>query len=125
MFRIWAPIPKTLRLEARGEQFELTKDDEGWWTGPIALSDGEPYTLKVDGRSGLPDPRSPRQPHGVHGPSAHVDHSRFEWHDENWQARPLSSAIIYELHVGTFTEKGTFDAAIERLEHLVELGITH
>jgi maltooligosyltrehalose trehalohydrolase len=125
MFRIWAPYANTLQLSLRNQHVELAKDDEAWWSAPITLEHGEPYTLEVNGQSGIPDPRSPWQRDGVHGPSYHVDHDRFEWHDTNWQARPLSSAVIYELHVGTFTPEGTFDAAIERLDHLAELGITH
>jgi maltooligosyltrehalose trehalohydrolase len=61
----------------------------------------------------------------VHGPSRVVDHNAFEWHDAAWQGPPLSGAVIYELHVGTFTQEGTFDAAVGRLDHLIELGITH
>ncbi|HUN59341.1 MAG TPA: malto-oligosyltrehalose trehalohydrolase, partial [Candidatus Binataceae bacterium] len=64
-------------------------------------------------------------PSGVHGPSRIIDHSAFEWHDRGWNAPVLSSGVIYELHVGTFTAPGTFDAVIERLGHLLELGITH
>ena len=73
----------------------------------------------------LPDPRSGWQPHGVHGPSRIVDHAAFRWTDDDFQARPLSSALIYELHVGTFTPEGTFEAAIGKLDHLKELGVTH
>jgi maltooligosyltrehalose trehalohydrolase len=104
---------------------ELTREDSGWWSAPFELRHVDLYTFEVDGKRAIPDPRSPWQPHGVHGPSCHVDHSLFEWHDANWQQRPLSSAIIYELHIGTFTPDGTFDAAIERLDHLADLGITH
>ncbi len=70
-------------------------------------------------------PRSQWQPHGVHGASRVYDQTRFVWDDAAWQPLSLASALIYELHVGTFTQKGTFDSAIERLEYLVELGITH
>ena len=125
MFRIWAPNAKTLRLKLQNRTMDLSRSEDGWWSSPIKLNHGEPYALELDGHSELPDPRSPWQPEGVHGPSHHVDHSRFEWHDQRWQAPPLSSAIIHEIHVGTFTPQGTFDAAIERLDYLVELGITH
>src|SRR5690606_23228897 len=73
----------------------------------------------------FPDPRSPWQPEGVNGPSRVLNHNRFEWTDNGWQARPLAAAVVYELHIGTFTPEGTFDAALQRLDHLVELGITH
>ena len=81
--------------------------------------------FSVDGGEGTPDPRSAFQPHGVHGPSQLIDHARFQWTDERWQARPLSSAIVYELHIGTFTPEGTFAGAVRRLDYLVELGVTH
>ena len=97
----------------------------GWWAAPAeSLAAGQDYWFLVDGQR-LPDPRSPWQPAGVHGPSRHLDHAAFAWTDLHWQARPLAATVIYELHIGTFTPGGTFDAAIERLDHLVELGITH
>jgi len=73
----------------------------------------------------LADPRSPWQPRGISGPSVTVDHGAFSWTDRHWQAAPLSAAIIYELHIGTFTAEGTFQAAIEKLDYLAHLGITH
>ena len=79
----------------------------------------------LDDNPPLPDPRSSWQPHGVHGPSRVIDHQAFAWTDDRWQAGPLSAAVVYELHVGTFTPAGTFEAAIERLDHLVALGVTH
>src|SRR6202000_2324467 len=69
--------------------------------------------------------RSPSQPNGVHKLSRMVDHNQFVWTDKTWQAPPLAAALIYELHLGTFTAKGTFLSAIEKLDHLVTLGITH
>ena len=62
---------------------------------------------------------------GVHGPSRVVNHGTFPWTDSHWQAKPLSAAVLYELHIGTFTPEGTFAAAIDRLPHLIDLGITH
>jgi maltooligosyltrehalose trehalohydrolase len=103
----------------------MTRCERGWWSAKgYKLAGGEDYQFRVDGEL-LPDPRSPWQPHGVHGASRYVDHADFPWTDQHWQARPLASAIIYELHIGTFTQEGTFTAAIQRLDHLVELGITH
>jgi maltooligosyltrehalose trehalohydrolase len=78
-----------------------------------------------DDAQAWPDPRSKWQPHGVHGASRVYDQTAFAWSDGGWQAPPLSRGVIYELHVGTFTPKGTFDSAIERLDYLVKLGITH
>ena len=73
----------------------------------------------------LTDPRSAWQPEGVFGPSAVIDHNAFAWHDAHWQSPPLDKAIIYELHIGTFSPAGTFDGAIPCLDHLVHLGVTH
>jgi maltooligosyltrehalose trehalohydrolase len=83
------------------------------------------YAFVLDSNEPLPDPRSSWQPSGVHGPARVVDHTAFSWTDARWQPGPLSSAVIYELHVGTFTPAGTFEAVIERLGHLVGLGVTH
>ncbi len=96
----------------------------GWWTAP-APSAGADYALLLDGGPSVPDPRSPWQPFGVHGPSRAVDHAAFPWTDRHWQAPPLESAIVYELHVGTFTPEGTFEAAVRHIPHLRDLGITH
>lgn len=72
----------------------------------------------------LPDPRSRRQPDGPDGESAVVDHSAYAWRND-WAGRGLPGAVLYELHIGTYTDEGTFDAAAARLGHLAELGITH
>jgi len=84
---------------------------------------GEDYGWLVDGDGPFPDPRSPRQPNGVHGLSRAYDHDAFGWTDAAWRGRALPGSVTYELHIGTFTPAGTFDAAIERLDHLVELGV--
>jgi len=87
---------------------------------------GTDYGFQVDDDPAIyPDPRSPRQPNGVHGISRVYDHRAFAWHDEHWQAPPLAGGILYEMHVGTFTPGGTLDSAIGRLDYLFELGITH
>ncbi len=86
---------------------------------------GEDYSFTIDDNADLPDPRSGWQPNGVTGPSRVVDHNDFDWTDDEYQARPLSSALIYELHIGTFTPEGTFDSAIAKLAHLKSLGVTH
>jgi maltooligosyltrehalose trehalohydrolase len=125
MFKVWAPLANSLSIEIDRHQTRCERDHAGSWTADVDLEHGDDYMLVVDGKLRVPDPRSPWQPNGVHGPSRHVDHSRFEWTDEFWQARPLGSAVLYELHVGTFTEEGTFESAIDRLDHLVGLGITH
>jgi len=98
----------------------------GWWIVDVPATGPETeYSFILDNSPPLPDPRSACQPHGVHGPSRVIDHQAFAWTDERWQPGPLSSAMLYELHIGTFTPAGTFEAAIEHLDHLVERGITH
>jgi maltooligosyltrehalose trehalohydrolase len=98
----------------------------GWWSAEVPdAGTGTDYAFVLDGGAPLPDPRSPWQPQGVHGASRRVDHAAFHWTDTSWQPPPLASAVIYELHVGTFTPAGTFDAVIERLGHLRGFGITH
>jgi maltooligosyltrehalose trehalohydrolase len=108
------------------ERLPMTQTGGGWWQVDVpSAGAGTDYRFALDGGEPLPDPRSAWQPHGVFGPSRVVDHGAFRWADQAWQAPPLSSAVIYELHVGTFTPEGTFDSAISRLDHLVDLGISH
>jgi maltooligosyltrehalose trehalohydrolase len=97
----------------------------GWWASADELPAGTDYAFSLDGGAPRPDPRSPWQPHGVHGPSRTVDHAAFAWTDDGWSAPPLADGVIYELHVGTFSPAGTFDGVAGRLDALVELGITH
>jgi maltooligosyltrehalose trehalohydrolase len=125
MIEVWAPFADTVHVEVRNELIELEKRDNDWWQCAFDLRHADDYSFVLDRRSKAPDPRSQWQPKGVHGPSRYVDHTHFKWTDRLWQARPLESAIIYELHVGTFTHHGTFDAVIGKLDHLSELGITH
>jgi glycogen operon protein len=124
---IWAPAASSsVTVNAGGQSLSLSRDANGWWSaeGPTVAPD-HPYTLAMDGGDPLPDPRSQWQPEGVHGPSRRVDHSRFAWTDAGFEAPPLAAGVVYEMHVGTFTPEGTFGAAIERLDHLAGLGITH
>lgn len=99
----------------------------GWWNLDVAdATCGDRYAFLLDDDpTCYPDPRSVRQPEGVHGPSEVYDHTRFQWHDQLWRGAPKTGAVIYELHIGTFSPEGTFDGAISHLDHLVELGITH
>ena len=125
-FSIWAPYPHRVELIVEGRRVEMELRSGGWWS--IDLSGVGPdatYALSLDGGEPLPDPRSPWQPSGVHGPSRGVDHSAFAWTDARWQPPPQDAAVTYELHVGTFTPAGTFLSAIARLDHLVDLGVTH
>jgi maltooligosyltrehalose trehalohydrolase len=113
----------TLALESG--RFDMTPSADGWWTAERDMRDGELYGYVIDGQGPFPDPRSMFQPRGVHGWSQSVDHRRFQWTDAHWQAPPLAGGIVYELHIGTFSEQGTFAGAMAKLPHLVDLGITH
>jgi len=127
IIRVWAPTAHDVQLDLRDERLPMVRADGGWWIvdTPRALP-GVDYAFVLDGAEPpLPDPRSSSQPYGVHGRSRIVDHSAFNWTDANWSALALDSAIIYEMHVGTFTAAGTFEAAIDRLSHLKNLGVTH
>ena len=124
-FDVWAPAAETVTLVlAAGEQ-PLRRVERGWWSVEVpGAGHGTDYGFRLDGSEQvLPDPRSRRQPYGVHGLSRIVDPATFEWTDATWRGRPLAGSVLYELHVGTFSPAGTFDAVIERLDHLVELGI--
>jgi maltooligosyltrehalose trehalohydrolase len=125
-FRVWAPEAKRVEVDVRNKRFPMYAGETGWWSAEISSVEPETdYAFVLDRGAPLPDPRSPWQPHGIHGPSRTVDHGAFPWTDRSWQPGPLSAAIFYELHIGTFTPGGTFKAAIEKLDHLVRLGITH
>jgi maltooligosyltrehalose trehalohydrolase len=123
---VWAPKAKRVEVETGNRRLQMTLQEGGWWVlDSGAVASGADYSFVLDGGKPLPDPRTPWQPYGVHGPSRSIDHASFAWTDTGWNPPPLSSAIIYELHVGTFTPLGTFEGAIERLPHLTDLGITH
>lgn len=123
--RVWAPNAKRVEIETAGQRTAMLEAGGGWWRAPFDVPPGADYAFCLDGGPPRPDPRSPFQPQGLHGPSRAVDHAAFSWNDHRWQARPLHSAIVYELHVGTFTTEGTFEAVIGKLGHLAELGVTH
>jgi maltooligosyltrehalose trehalohydrolase len=124
--QVWAPSAQSVELVAAGKRLAMKEDANGWWS--VEMEDNlarADYAFSVDHADPLPDPRSPSQPEGVLGFSHPIDHSAFPWSDDGWRQPPLGSAIIYECHVGTFTNAGTFDAAIDRLEYLKNLGISH
>lgn len=127
-FDLWAPEAQAVTLLADGRKYDMTRrggEAPGWWTAPGAPASGEAdYGYLVDGDpTPLPDPRSRRQPAGVHALSRTFDAGRHQWADGQWAGRELKGAVIYELHVGTFTPEGTLDAAAGRLQYLAELGI--
>jgi len=123
--RVWAPHQPRMRVRVAGTDHELTRAGGGWWTADVkALAHGVDYAFLIaDSDTAIPDPRSLWQPDGVHQASRLYDHNSFDWTDSAWTGRQLPGSVLYELHVGTFTPEGTFDAAIERLDHLVELGV--
>ncbi|MET8026328.1 malto-oligosyltrehalose trehalohydrolase [Streptomyces avermitilis] len=125
-FEVWAPQAARVTLHCGGATRALARDEErdGWWKGDAEAGDGTRYGFALDDGAVLPDPRSRRQPDGPDGLSAVVDHGRYAWRAD-WSGRGLPGAVLYELHVGTYTREGTLDAAAERLGHLVELGVSH
>jgi maltooligosyltrehalose trehalohydrolase len=127
VFEVWAPRARTLEVKIGGEKFALVKKERGWWTAEVVKAGfGSDYGFVINGQEpAVPDPRTQWQPNGVHGESRVVDHTTFPWGDSGWQAPPLSSALIYELHLGTFTPEGTLKAAESHLDYLKDLGVTH
>ena len=123
-FAVWAPLPERVDAVVDARQVPMRRDARGWWrTGECQAPAGTRYGFSLDGGPLRPDPRSPSQPDGVDDLSAVVDHAAFEWNDTGWRGVSLRGAVLYELHVGTFTPEGTFDSAIGRLPYLAELGI--
>jgi maltooligosyltrehalose trehalohydrolase len=120
---IWAPRAARAELLTRGEAIDMEPEGDGWFRAPVVLPPNADYGFALDGGEPLPDPRSHWQPLGVSGPSRVVDHGAFEWTDRRWAGVHLPASAIYELHIGTFSGAGTFDGVIERLGHLVSLGV--
>ncbi|HYP14298.1 MAG TPA: malto-oligosyltrehalose trehalohydrolase, partial [Bryobacteraceae bacterium] len=126
-FRVWAPAAEQVTVEVytpSPKTLKLERADHGYWVGVLEHTEaGARYKYRIDNRSPLPDPASKSQPDGVHEPSEVVD-EEFAWSDSGWHGLPIENYVIYELHVGTFTPEGTFDAAIDYLPYLKGLGIT-
>ena len=123
-FRVWAPAASRAAAEVSGRQHEMSDAGGGWWS--VAVPGTAPqarYGFRLDDGDLLADPRSPRQPDGPAGLSQCYDHAAFSWTDGGWRGVPLPGSVVYELHVGTFTAEGTFDAAIKHLDHLCDLGV--
>ena len=131
-FDVWAPRPDRVRLlcgdNAGGSVLEMTRGDDGWWTPAEPLPGAVDHSyvdygyLLDDNPDPRPDPRSRRQPGGVHELSR-WDRTTYDWKDDGWTGRQLAGAVVYELHVGTFTPRGDLDAAIGKLDHLRDLGV--
>ena len=127
-FGVWAPRAKKMSVKWRDQVLPMKGPNKrGWWT--LGVEDaccGDQYAFLIDDDpTAYPDPRSLKQGDGVHGPSRLYSHEDFVWHDQLWRGSPKTGAVLYEMHIGTFSEAGTFDGAIEHLDYLAELGITH
>ncbi|WP_431869534.1 malto-oligosyltrehalose trehalohydrolase [Nocardiopsis eucommiae] len=129
-FSVWAPRCRRVRVRVDGVDHPMERTADGWWHTRIeGAGHGTDYAyLLDDDPRPLPDPRSLWQPEGVHAPSRVLDHAAHTWSDTvrpAWTGRPLAGAVVYELHVGTFTSEGSLTSAIDRLDHLADLGVTH
>jgi len=126
-FLFWAPAASVVHIEIEGveQALALHPQSDGWHELITKqATDGSRYRFILPDGTRVPDPASRFQPMDVDGPSEVIDPEFHKWTDAEWKGRPWNEAVLYELHIGAFTEAGTFLAAIEKLEHLVELGIT-
>ncbi len=126
-FRVWAPFARReVSLQLGNETLLMAQDERGWWQLHVPQAGhGADYGYLIDGEGPFPDPRSASQPNGIDGLSRVVDHDTFAWQQDTWDPTPLREAVLYELHLGTFTPAGTFESAIEKLDYLTDLGVTH
>jgi maltooligosyltrehalose trehalohydrolase len=127
-FSVWAPGAREVSVVLGGsgefKTYAMRSGSGGWWSADVAeAGHGTDYAFALDGGEPIPDPRSQWQPRGVNAASRVYDHSRFAWNEPHWRGLALPGAVLYELHVGTFSAEGTFDAAIAHLDHLAHLGI--
>jgi maltooligosyltrehalose trehalohydrolase len=127
IFSVWAPQAKRVELVLNEQRIPLERLADGYWQASVTVALTQGYMFSIDGSAPMPDPRSRWQPEGVHGLSHVVQAAELDAgpKDEHFQAAPLEQAIIYELHLGTFTPEGTYEAAQAKLPHLVALGVTH
>jgi maltooligosyltrehalose trehalohydrolase len=124
-FRLWAPAAHQVELMLSEGAAMMSAQPGGWFE---LITDkarpGSRYRYRIDGKLEVPDPASRSNPEDVHGLSEIIDPTEFEWHDDEWRGRPWHEAVVYELHVGTFSPEGTFAGVAKKLDHLVELGVT-
>ena len=126
-FQMWAPKCKTLELETRddGKFRQMNRGDDGWFSiTEEDIKHGDAYRFRIDGEKSRPDPAGHWFESSVHEWNRAVDHSSFQWNADNWKGVPKRDLIVYELHIGTFTEQGNFLSTIDRVDELVELGVT-
>ncbi len=125
-FSVWAPYASRMAVRIDAADRPMERTERGWWKASLDVPWGTDYAFLIDDdETPYPDPRGLRQAEGVHGPSQLYDQKAYQWKDSSWQGPPLTGGVIYELHIGTFTQEGTFDSAIERLPYLFDLGVTH
>ncbi len=120
-FRVWAPKRNKVEVATDAGSFELEAEGAGYFSG---IGRGSLYKYRLDGGDAFPDPASRFQPEGPHGPSQVVDPSTFPWTDEGWRGLRREGQVLYEMHVGTFTPEGTWEAASRELPELARLGVT-
>lgn len=126
-FRLWAPVTRKVEISLDDVSVRLPMNHcEGGWFELVtdAARAGTQYKFRINEAQEVPDPASRFQPRDVHGPSEVIDPAAFDWKDHDWRSRRWEEALIYELHVGAFTASGTFSAVCERLDYLVDLGVT-
>lgn len=128
-FQLWAPKAESIEvcLDKNDRQIllPLDRDSEGWYRLETDHArPGDLYQYLINGSQKVPDPASRFQPQGVHGPSQVIDPCAWDWQDDAWQGRPWREAVVYELHVGSFTPEGTFAGVVDKLEYLARLGVT-
>ncbi|WP_255474291.1 malto-oligosyltrehalose trehalohydrolase [Pontibacter qinzhouensis] len=127
VFTVWAPEKESMTLHLlspKDRKVKMQRHEVGYFRAEVKdVKPGDRYFFMPDGEQDYPDPASHFQPDGVHGPSEVVDHQSHEWQDTTWRGLPFKDLILYELHVGTFTPEGTFEAIIPRLDNLVDTGI--
>src|SRR5690554_1834785 len=125
MFRVWSPLAQSLDVVIRGKSHRMSPTERGYLEIHVPKAgDGDLYRIRLNGDHEFPDPASRYQPQGVHGPSEIVDPAGYSWRDDAWMKIPRDDLVFYELHVGTFTPKGTFDGVRSRLDYLKGLGVT-
>ena len=123
-FRLWAPGADRVTLVLDGTDHAMNREGDGWHEVEVEADAGQEYAFRLPDGLVVPDPAARAQAGDVHGPSVLVDHDAYEWRDNDWRGRPWEETILYEAHVGTFTPEGTFASMIDRLDHLVETGVT-
>ncbi len=130
-FRLWAPAARQVDVVLKEhsspapQALSMTALPNGWFELATERAQaGSLYRFRIDGSQEVPDPASRRNPDDVHGFSEVVDPTAFHWDESGWRGRPWHEAVVYELHVGTFSPEGTFAGVLDRLDHLERLGIT-